>query len=118
MRLFICMPCTAATGPTFCALVQHIPPPTNPDDYVIPGPRHVCISLPGHAVEQLVRGAGAAAARVPVRRGRVDAAVGRAQPAARRAPAARPGAGQAAGQPALLPGETARSRNTLNIYLF
>lgn len=68
------------------------------------GPFDVREREPGLAVEQLVRGAGAAAARGAVRGGRVDAAVGGAQPAAARAPRARRRARQAAGQPALLPG--------------
>ena len=47
----------------------------------------VCQS--GEAVEQLGGGAGSSAARVPVRGGRVDAPVGRAQrPAADETPAA------------------------------
>lgn len=77
---------------------------------VCAGARNVRQREPGHAVEQRVRGAGAATAREPVRGGRVDAPVGRAQLQPGRAAKARRRARQAARQPALLPGKRAAAR--------
>lgn len=64
----------------------------------------MCVSEPGEAVEQLGGGAGSETARVPVRGGRVDAPVGRAQRTACYSPAAKCRTRQIARQPALLPG--------------